>query len=176
MILAGHDDSAFVSRHLRILHRALLRLTYLVVFLLMTSLFLLLLSTVAMRYLLLYGVSWADEISRYLLIWISLLGSAAAVSTGDHLAFDLLLNRVAPALRAQLHQCFRGLIVLFSIFLVLQGVRLLQAFGSDGMENGILTMAWYYASVPVAGSMMAIMTTLAAILDVSDRTVSAKNP
>ena len=52
----------------------------------------------------------------------------------------------------------------FSLTIFFHGIRLFQLFGSDAMENSFLTLRWVYASIPLAGGLMAAVTTLTMIL------------
>ena len=165
---ALHKDRSSLPHNLARMRDVLVRLTSGAVVLLATAFFALMSATVLMRCVFRYGVSWSEEISRYLLIWISLLGSAVAVTTGDHLSFDFLLNRLPPRIRSKALQSFRIIILAFSVTICLHGIRLFQLFGSDAMENSLLTLRWVYASIPLAGALMAVLTTLTIVLAFSD--------
>jgi TRAP-type C4-dicarboxylate transport system permease small subunit len=54
---------------------------------------------VAMRYLLGAPVTWADELAGYLVVAMVMLGAADALLRGDHIAVDLLTDRLRPAAR-----------------------------------------------------------------------------
>jgi TRAP-type C4-dicarboxylate transport system permease small subunit len=49
------------------------------------------------------GLSWADPLLRYLVLWSGLLGAAMATSQGKHIALDIISFLVPKSLHAWLH-------------------------------------------------------------------------
>jgi TRAP-type C4-dicarboxylate transport system permease small subunit len=45
----------------------------------------------------LHGLSWGDEIMRYLDIWLIFLGASLASKTNSHMAMDFFVKRLFPA-------------------------------------------------------------------------------
>lgn len=54
---------------------------------------------VAQRYVLGVPLTWADDLSSYLLVAFVAFGVSEALRRGDHIAIDLLVNRQSPAMR-----------------------------------------------------------------------------
>ena len=50
----------------------------------------LLFANVVLRYVFLAPISWAEELSLYLIVWIVFVGGSVAVRTRGHIAIDLL--------------------------------------------------------------------------------------
>lgn len=46
------------------------------------------------RYFLFYSVAWAEEITRYLFIWLTFIGSAYALYYGQHTEIDVLKQAI----------------------------------------------------------------------------------
>lgn len=46
------------------------------------------------RYFLFYSVAWAEEITRYLFIWLTFIGSAYALFHGQHTEIDVLKQAI----------------------------------------------------------------------------------
>ncbi len=139
------------------LKQALDRSLAMVVSLAMAGAVLTVLWQVTSRYLLGDPSSFTDELARYLLIWIGLLGAAQAAGQKLHLAIDLLPNRLAPGPRHRLAAGVQGLIGLFSFFVMGIGglflVRLTSTLGQSSAALGI-SLAWIYAVIPLSGLMM----------------------
>ena len=55
--------------------------------------FIIICTSVFTRYLLNFVPSWSEEIPRYLLVWISYLGTALAVNYKEHISLDFFFNR-----------------------------------------------------------------------------------
>jgi len=55
------------------------------------------LAEVASRYVLHLPVPWGAEVSQTLLVWITFLGAALALFRGEHMAINLLLDRISSS-------------------------------------------------------------------------------
>ena len=59
-------------------------------------------------YLIGFHISWAQELSIYMIIWVAKFGAAYGVRTGIHVGVDVLVNALTPI--------YRRPVVLFSLF------------------------------------------------------------
>lgn len=60
-------------------------------------------ANVALRFLTDRSILWVEEVSRYLMIWLTFLGAGIVLRYGGHIGIDTLQERLpgaAPALRA----------------------------------------------------------------------------
>jgi len=60
-------------------------------------------ANVALRFLTDHSILWVEEVSRYLMIWLTFLGAGLVLRYGGHIGIDTLQERVpgvAPAIRA----------------------------------------------------------------------------
>lgn len=76
---------------------------------------LLLFVNVFMRYVFLAPISWAEEITLYLCVWMVFIGGSVAVREKGHIAIDLLPHMLSPRGRLILA---RAVAMLFLVFLV----------------------------------------------------------
>ena len=119
------------------------------------------------RYILSAPSSWTEELARFLLIWISLLGAAYAFRGGMHLALDLLPSKVTGKNADRLKNLTIFLIVLFSFtVLVVGGFGLVQLTWELKQYSAVLglPMAYVYSVIPVSG-LLICMYAVAAISD-----------
>ncbi len=80
---------------------------------------------VVSRYVLGTPSSFTDELSRYLMIWLSILGAAYVSGQNAHVSIDLLPQRFSKRRQRQLKRVVNFLILLFALFvLVIGGSRL----------------------------------------------------
>ena len=111
---------------------------------------------VVRRYFLGFSYVWAEELVRFLLVWVTFLGGSAAFYTGNLIYFDMATSKLSP--RAQLVQ---GMVVGLLLFVIL-GVffkyglsyamsKPIQFQRSPGMN---LPMAYVYISIPVGMGLM----------------------
>jgi TRAP-type transport system small permease protein len=107
---------------------------------------------VLMHNLLNKDVAWTTELSELLMVWVTLLGGAAAARRGSHMAITELLDRLHGGMR-QLAEAVIQLLVLFVLgLLTWYGIGI-----ADAGRMSVLTvlewpMAAQYAALPVASA------------------------
>lgn len=97
---------------------------------------------------------WSEELARFLLIWIGLLGAAYAAGQGMHLAIDLLKPQLNPRRQKQLFTFINLLIIVFAIgVLIIGGARLMYLTNILGQLSAALRIPMYvvYAVLPISG-------------------------
>ncbi len=112
---------------------------------------------VASRYLLNAPSSFSVELARYLLIWVGLLGGAYASGKKEHIAINLLpqkLQKRNPAKRRRLDIFINILIILFALFVfIIGGFRLMFiAFKMTQVSATMqIPMGIVYLALPLSG-------------------------
>ncbi|GAB5519381.1 MAG: hypothetical protein RhofKO_16320 [Rhodothermales bacterium] len=102
--------------------------------------------------------SFTDELARYLLIWIGLLGAAYATGQRLHLAIDLLPSRWTGDRRRHLGRFIEASVFLFAlVVLVIGGSNLVSLTLMLGQTSAALKLplGYVYLIVPVSGLLMA---------------------
>ena len=79
--------------------RALLKLNRWVVIVMLASMALMVFANVALRFLTDHSILWVEEVSRYLMIWLTFLGAGIVLRYGAHIGIDTLQERVPRAAR-----------------------------------------------------------------------------
>ena len=111
---------------------------------------------VVRRYFLGLSYVWAEELVRFLLVWVTFLGGSAAFYMGNLIYFDMVTSKVSP--RAQF---ILAMVVGILVFVIL-GVffkygwsyamsRPIQFQRSPGMN---LPMVYVYIAIPVGIGLM----------------------
>jgi len=78
------------------------------------------------RYAMGSQASWTEELARFLLIWIGILGAAYASGQNMHLAIDLLSPKLSKTSHIRQDRIIKIFIILFAIaILVIGGTRLI---------------------------------------------------
>lgn len=98
--------------------------------------------------------SFTDELARYLMIWVGLLGAAYAAGRGLHVAIDVLPMRASPKTQLLLSRIVSVLIMLFAFFaLVTGGLRLVYISHILGQTSAALKLplAVLYMVLPISG-------------------------
>ena len=116
---------------------------------------------VASRYILKDPSAFTDELSRYLLIWVGLLGAAYATGKRMHVAIELLEKKISEKNKRKQQLLIRALILLFAItVLIIGGVRLVYISFILGQTSSAmqLSLGYVYLAVPLSGLLISYYT------------------
>lgn len=106
------------------------------------------------RYALGSQADWSEELARFLLIWIGILGAAYASGQKMHLAIDLLHPKLSERNQKKLVFLINLVIVLFALtVMVIGGFRLIYITNVLGQLSASMRIPMYlvYAIVPISG-------------------------
>ncbi|MBY7144476.1 TRAP transporter small permease [Virgibacillus sp. NKC19-3] len=126
---------------------------------------------VVTRFIINYPLSWTEEISRYLMIYIVFIGSALAVRTNEHIAIDFLLEIISPKNKKRLNIITLFISVLFFAMLTYFGFQLTLIVFDQATPTLQFSMAWAYAAIP-AGSLLMILNVFAVLIQMKKRGMS----
>jgi TRAP-type transport system small permease protein len=86
----------------------------------LASMSLLVFGNVLLRYLFNSGITWSEEMSRFLFVWMVFLGAIAALKDNMHLGVDLIVNAL-PEKAKKVAFVISNLLVLYVLWLLLEG-------------------------------------------------------
>lgn len=118
------------------------------------------------RYLFNYSFVWAEELVRYLMIWMVMIGAAFVQAKNDHIRIDFFPMLVGPRARRIIETLFRLCVLTFVIILVIKGIKVAyfnRLFESSGLR---ITKLWPMIALPLGGALIGIYTAKALIQDV----------
>lgn len=101
--------------------------------------------------------SFTEELARFLLIWVGILGGGYAVGQHDHLALELLPQNLEGRAQEWLKIAIQGCIIAFSLaVLIAGGLRLVYiqlTLGQTSASLGI-PLGYVYTVLPLSGAVM----------------------
>jgi TRAP-type C4-dicarboxylate transport system permease small subunit len=106
------------------------------------------------RYILGSQASWTEELARYLLIWIGILGAAYASGKHLHLSIDLFPDSLSGTQKQRLMVVINLLVIFFVIAaMIIGGSRLVYVTSYLGQESAALEwpLAAVYTVMPLSG-------------------------
>jgi len=107
------------------------------------------------RYFLHWGLTWTEEFSRYVMIWVALLAVSCGAYYREHIGLDLV-NRFLPQRAAKVLMIGLDIVSLaFFIFLTWYGIDMTRAGGSQYATIFGMTMLVPFAAVPVSSALTA---------------------
>ena len=109
---------------------------------------------IASRYLLNDPSAFTDELSRYLLIWVGLLGAAYASGKGMHVAIELLERALNEKQKHIQNLVIKCIVIIFSLLvLIVGGLRLVLISFQLGQTSSAMQipLGYVYLALPLSG-------------------------
>lgn len=111
------------------------------------------------RYVMDDALVWYDEFAGYVLVWLTMYGSAFTLARRKHIGFETLVEGLPPGARRAAevfgHLCVLG----FSLVLVVSGWQLVREMGEEtAVSLPWVRMAWVYSVMPISGVLMALVS------------------
>jgi TRAP-type C4-dicarboxylate transport system permease small subunit len=104
---------------------------------------------------------WTEELARFLLIWVTMLGGAVAFGRKGHLGVDYLVGKFDPEVRKLMAMIVHLIVLFFAVSVFIYGgwqvVR--DSFAVEQMTPALgWKMGYVYMALPVSGVFMIIYT------------------
>ena len=115
------------------------------------------------RYLFVVPAAWTEELARFLLIWIGMLGAAFAYRSGSHLGLDILPAKLQGQSRVRLSQLTHLICMTFSAAVLVVGGGSLVAMTWELKQYSAamgLPIAFVYAVIPTSGMLICVFALL----------------
>jgi TRAP-type transport system small permease protein len=93
---------------------------------------------------------WTEELSRFLFIWMVMIGAMVGVREGTHFEVDVWPD-LEPRPRALLAVVSDLAVLVFALVFVVWGVQFVRFGWDQSSELAELPMPWIFAAWPLAG-------------------------
>lgn len=106
------------------------------------------------RYVLANPSSFTDELARYLMIWLGVMGTAYVSGKKLHVAIDILPDKLSPKRQVKLKKIINLIIILFAtLIFVVGGSKLVYLSYILGQKSAALQIPLYvvYLCIPLSG-------------------------
>jgi len=109
------------------------------------------------RYVLQMSLSWPEELARYVLVWLTIFGVAAAAATRSQIVVDTILELVSPRARRVMEGlgALAGLVAVALLVWTSQPLLFGPASRSTSPATGIPSF-WIYLAIPIGGALLAL--------------------
>jgi TRAP-type C4-dicarboxylate transport system permease small subunit len=106
------------------------------------------------RYVLGAPLSWTEQVSRILFVWVTFLGAAVLYRRMLHIVIDMMVMMLPPPLQRVVYWTNQALIFVFAAMLLWFGGKL--SIDNLGQTFGALeiTPASFYAAAPVSAALI----------------------
>ena len=120
---------------------------------------LLIFSQIFMRTIFNYSLSWTEELSRYIFIWQTWLGTSIALKYKQHIRVEILINIFKKAKNKKILEISVNLIwIAFSIFLLYAGTLLCKSMiARNVLSSGMrIPLVFVYSCLPISSLIVLI--------------------
>jgi TRAP-type C4-dicarboxylate transport system permease small subunit len=111
---------------------------------------------VVCRYIFNFSIIWAEEISQYLMIWITYLGAGLALREGRHVTVDVLQDRLPRATRRLVRAAIATGMLGFLVVLAILGVRIAAFTWKHETPVLNLPLGLPYLAIPAGAVIMGL--------------------
>jgi len=135
--------------------RALIRCNRWAVIAILGAMAVMVFANVALRFLTDHSIVWVEEVSRYLMIWLTFLGAGLVLRYGGHIGIEALHERFprhAPALRAVVAILMLG----FFAFMAWIGVRYASLTWGQTTAVMEIPIGAVYLAMPIGFTLLAV--------------------
>lgn len=119
-----------------------------------------------MRYIFNSPLIWAEEISRYTMVWGTMVGVALAYRAMQHITISIVVDALPAPLVIACKLCCHLLSLATAYVLWRGGYVLVASLGFMAAPSSEIPMAWVFAAFPVGAVMLAIEVLRRAVADV----------
>jgi C4-dicarboxylate transporter DctQ subunit len=113
---------------------------------------------VVLRYVFSFSFVWSEELIRYLMIWMVMIGSALVQDKNEHIRIDFFPMLAGPRTRRVMETIFRLCTLAFLAILTIKGVKMVyfnRLFESSGLR---ISMLWASLAIPLGAMLMGVYT------------------
>lgn len=116
------------------------------------------LTAVFLRYVVFVPLSWSEEAIRYLSVWMTLVGSAAASWYDEHMDMNMFGDFGGPLFQTWHKAILHALTAVFATFVLWQGVIYCLLNGRQTAPTSGLPMLYVYGALAVGGALMLLVS------------------
>ncbi len=113
---------------------------------------------VVLRYLFKASTSWAEELIRYLMIWITFIGGSLCARQGAHIRMDFLMTLLPRWTHRWIDGAIYAIAGVFCAAMTIYGIRLVAFTVAMGQMSPALKMPMWvpYLAIPLGSAMMTL--------------------
>ncbi len=102
------------------------------------------------------AISWADGLTRYMLVWTTFLGATVGAKNWTHISLTFVIDK----LRGKAKHIYKIVLMLgflfLSVFVVYAGIKVLALVIPQKSDSLPISVAWIYASIPFSYAVMIV--------------------
>jgi len=109
---------------------------------------------VLFRFFLDQPLAWTEELARYLLVWLTFLGSAYAMSIKAHIGTEYIQKFLSPLWNKIVLSVAALLTITFFVVMIHQGYLLSMRSMTQTSPSLLVPMGYVYMVIPISGILL----------------------
>jgi C4-dicarboxylate transporter DctQ subunit len=108
---------------------------------------------ITLRYVFNVGLSWSEELVRFVFVWATFLAAAIGIKEHIHLGVDAVVNLLRPALRRCADTVVYLIIFAFGVVMVTAGMQVVMLTHGQLSPAMMMPMSYVYIAIPIGGAL-----------------------
>ena len=146
----------FLRKLLKITSDVINKISLVLVVVFLSAMVIIVLLQVFFRFILNNALPWPEEISRYLMVWGTFLGSGIACKYESHIGLSFIRERINAKYQGIIEFFVNCCILLFLAVCIWKGIIIFKFTLKQISPSAHISMAWPYSSVPICSAIMFI--------------------
>ena len=134
------------------------RLISVVMFFLMLGMVVVMNSLVVTRYLFSFSPSWTEEVTRYAMVWMVMLGAGVLALFEDHITLYLFADKLKPRARKLLQNGVRLLVAFISAVVAWTGYKFAFSMANILAPGSQMSMTIPTIAIPIGASLICLFS------------------
>ena len=108
------------------------------------------------RYVFNYTPSFAEELSRYLFVWVVFLSLPLVAKSGGHMAIETITSRISGMKLKVCRVVADIFTIIFLLLMTWHGIRMVQLADFQTSPAMVIPMSWVYVVIPLGCAIMCV--------------------
>ncbi|SDI68326.1 TRAP transporter small permease [Natribacillus halophilus] len=109
-------------------------------------------------------LEFSEEIARFIMIWLTMIGAAYAYRKGTLISVDVLIEFTGRKITKSLNILVPFISIIFALALIIYGFDLLDRVSSQTAPSTRISMFWPNLAIPISGILI-LFNSIALIID-----------
>ncbi|TMW72260.1 TRAP transporter small permease [Alteribacter natronophilus] len=114
------------------------------------------------------SLSWSEELTRYLMIWLVFLGTSIALREKSLIGINILVERFPFSIQKIITSLVYIASIIFFLFIIYKGINVLDNVQNQRSPAMRISMMWAYAAVPV-GAFFMLLNSIVVLFELNRR-------
>ena len=113
-------------------------------------------ANVSLRYLTNYSIPWAEEVARYMMVWMTFIGAGLTLRYGGHVAITNLMETMSPRVQRILRAVIALALLAFFAVMIWVGYNYAMRMRFQLTPATRIPFSYVYAAIPVGFALLAV--------------------